>query len=115
MDELVARIVAATGVSPATARNAAIIIFKFLLHDGPAGTVGPLVDRIPGARQAIAASALGGSGGVMGVFNDLTAAGLGMGEVQGAARAFLDYARETVGAAEVDAVVAGIPGLGQFV
>ena len=51
----------------------------------------------------------------MGVFNDLTAAGLGMGEIQGVARAFVGYAREKAGAAAVDRIVGAIPGLGQFV
>jgi hypothetical protein len=51
----------------------------------------------------------------MGVFNDLTAAGLGMGQIQGATKAFVGYAREKAGAAAVDQIVASIPGLSQFV
>ena len=115
MEELVARIAAGTGVDPAVARNAAIIILKFLMRDGPADKVGALVDALPGAGAAVAASPLGGTSGVMGVFNDLTAAGLGMGDIQGVARAFGDYAREKAGAKAVDDVVGAIPGLSQFV
>lgn len=115
MDELVAKIAAATGVDPETARKAAIIILKFLVKEGPADKVGLLVDALPGAREAMAANPLGGSSGIMGAFNDLTAAGLGMGDIQGAARTFGEFAREKAGNAAVDAVVGAIPGLGQFV
>jgi hypothetical protein len=113
MDELVAKIVAATGVDAAVARRAAALILGFLLREGAPDKVPLLVDALPGAREAIAANP-GSGGGVMGVFNDLTAAGLGMGEVQGAAKAFIGYAREKAGAAAVDQIVASIPGLSQF-
>jgi hypothetical protein len=52
---------------------------------------------------------------MMGAFGALTAAGLGMAEVQGAATAFGRIAREQVGADAFDQVVASIPGLSQFV
>ena len=51
----------------------------------------------------------------MGVFNDLTAAGLGMGDIQGVARVFGVFAREKAGDAAVNDVVGAIPGLSQFV
>jgi hypothetical protein len=114
MDELVNRIAASTGVEPPVARKAATIILAFLAREGPADKVGPLIDALPGARDLVKANPGGGSG-IMGVFNDLTAAGLGMGEVQGAARAFVGYAREKAGAPVVDQVVGAIPGLSQFV
>jgi hypothetical protein len=114
MEELVARIAADTGLDPVIARKAATIILRFLASDGPADKVGPLVDALPGAGE-IVKSAGGASGGIMGAFNDLTAAGLGMGEIQGAARAFVDFAREKAGAQTVNAIVSGIPGLSQFV
>ena len=74
-----------------------------------------LVDALPGANEAIAANPGSGGSGVMSVFNDLTAAGLGMGQIQGAAKAFVGYAREKAGAATVDQIVASVPGLSQFV
>jgi len=114
MDELVAKIVAATGVDAGVARRAAALILGFLLRVAP-DKVPALVDALPGAREAIAANPGSGAGGVMGVFNDLTAAGLGMGQIQGAAKAFVAYAREKSGAAAVDQIVASIPGLSQFV
>jgi hypothetical protein len=115
MDELVAKIVAATGADAAIARRAAALILGFLLREGAPDKVGVLVDALPGARDAIAANPGSGGSGVMGIFNDLTAAGLGMGEIQGAARAFVDYARGKAGAATVDEVIGSIPGLSQFV
>jgi hypothetical protein len=51
----------------------------------------------------------------MGVGSRLMAAGLGMGEIQGVTRELIGYAREKVGDAEVDEVVAAVPGLGQFI
>jgi hypothetical protein len=114
MEELVARIAASTGLDPVVASKAATIILRFLATDGPADKVGPLLDALPGAAD-IVKSPGGSSGGIMGAFNDLTAAGLGMGEVQGAARTFVDFAREKAGAETVDAIVAGIPGLSQFI
>jgi hypothetical protein len=114
MEELVARMAASTGLDPAVARKAATIILRFLATDGPADQVGPLIDALPGAAEIVKAGG-GSSGGIMGAFNDLTAAGLGMSEVQGAARAFVDFAREKAGAPVVDRIVAGIPGLSQFI
>lgn len=114
MEELVARMSAATGLDPVIARKAAAIILRFLVAEGPADKVGPLVDALPGAADVVKSQAAS-SGGIMGAFNDLTAAGLGMGEIQGAARAFVDFAREKAGAANVDRIVAAIPGLSQFI
>ncbi|MBN8996538.1 MAG: DUF2267 domain-containing protein [Rhizobiales bacterium] len=114
MEELVARLSAATGLDPVVARKAAAIILRFLVAEGPADKVGPLVDALPGAADVVK-SQPPIAGGIMGAFNDLTAAGLGMGEIQGAARTFVDFARERAGAATVDRIVAGIPGLSQFI
>jgi hypothetical protein len=114
MDELVAKIVAATGADASVARRAAALILGFLLREGASDKVGLLVDALPGAREAIAANPGSGAGGVMGVFNDLTAAGLGMGQVQSAAKVFVAFAREKAGAATVDQIVASVPGLKQF-
>jgi hypothetical protein len=114
MDDLVAKISANTGVAAEMARRAVVIILKFLQGSAPEKSAA-LIDAIPGAREAMAMSSDGGSSGVMGVFNDLTRAGLGMGEVQGVAKAFGGYAREKAGADAVDQVVRSIPGLSQFV
>ena len=114
MDELVAKVAQATGVDAATARKAVIIIFQFLLNAGPKDKVDKLVDNLPGARAAIGTDGRGPAD-IMGAFSALSGAGLGMGQIQGVARAFGKVARSHVGAQTVDDVVAGIPGLSQFV
>jgi hypothetical protein len=114
MDELVAHIVSKTGVDPEVARRAVAIILKFLLKDGPAEKVQPLIDALPGAGDAVA-SAPDVGGGVMGVYNALTSAGLGMGDIQNVTREFVAAAKTKVGADTVDQIVGSIPGLSQFV
>ena len=114
MDELVEQIASKTGVDPEVARRAAAIILKFLLQEGQDAKVRPLIETIPGAQEAVAATPEIG-GGVMGVFNSLTSAGLGMGEVQEVTREFVAYANSKVGEDTVREIVGSIPGLNQFV
>lgn len=114
MDELVANVANAAGLDPATARKAVVIILQFLMNAGPRDKVVTLVDTIPGAREAVGDGA-GGPSDMMSAFGALTAAGLGMGEVQSAATAFGRAAREKVGGQTFDDVVGSIPGLSQFV
>ena len=73
-----------------------------------------MIDAIPGAR-ALAEEHGGNGSGLRGVYGDLTAAGLGMGEIQTVTRAFVAEARAAVGEKKIDVVVAAIPGLSQFV
>ena len=56
-----------------------------------------------------------GSGGVMGLGQQLMAEGLGMGEITGVARETIAFAREHAGEQTADEVVNSVPGLGQFV
>jgi len=122
MDELVDRIVARVGVDRAVAEKAVGIIFDFLSKEGPSDKVHALIDRLPGADAAIAAAranegggAFGSMGGIMGVGSRLMSAGLGMGEIQGVTRELIAFAREKAGDEAVDAIVDGVPGLGQFI
>jgi hypothetical protein len=114
MDELVAKVAAATGLDSATARKAVVIILQFLANAGPKDQVAKLIDALPGARAAVSNGGAGPSD-MMGAFGALTAAGLGMAEVQSVATAFGRVAREEVGVETFDQVVASIPGLSQFV
>ncbi len=114
MDELIARIATEAGIDPALARKALAIIINFLAREAPPDHARAMLDSIPGARE-LAGEASGGGSGIMGVFNDLSSAGLGLGGVQRVASSFVAYAREKSGDAEVDAVVNSIPGLNQFV
>ncbi len=122
MDELVDRIVASVGVDRSVAEKSVGIIFDFLSKEGPADKVHALLDRLPGANEAIAAvragdggGMFGSMGGIMGVGSRLMAAGLGMGEIQGVTRELIAYAREKAGDEAVDSIVGAIPGLGQFI
>jgi len=114
MDELVAKVASAAGIDQATARKAVVIILQFLANAAPRDKVAALAAAVPGIAPVIADAADGPSD-LMGAFGALTAAGLGMGEVQSVATAFGDAARDHVGAETFDGIVAGVPGLSQFV
>lgn len=114
MDELIEQIASKTGVDPAVAQRAVAIILKFLAQEGPDTKVQSLIGAIPGAQEAVS-NAPEISGGVMGVFNGLTSAGLGMGEVQGVTEQFIAFANDKVGEDTVREIVGSIPGLNQFV
>ncbi len=113
MDEIVDQIAATSGVDPATTRQAIGVIIGFISHEGPADAINRVMDAIPGARSLGDEHAAGG--GLLGVFNDLTALGLGMAQIQTLTRAFIGACRAKIGDQAVDEVVNGIPGLAQFI
>jgi hypothetical protein len=128
MDELIGRLVADLGVDRAAAEKAVAIIFDFLVKEGPADKVRPLLAQLPGAEQLMAQAAAGddsgglggfggmiGGGGIMGAGMRMMAAGLSMPQVQGVARELLAFAREKAGDEAVGDAVGAIPGLSQFV
>ena len=122
MDELVDRIAANVGVDRTVAEKSVGIIFDFLSKEGPTDKVHALLDRLPGANEAIAAARagetggmFGSMGGIMGVGSRLMSAGLGMGEIQGVTRELIAYAREKAGDDEVNSIVEAVPGLSQFI
>ena len=114
MDEIIADIAARTELDTSVVQKSVGIIIGFLSHEAPAETVRPLLDKLPGA-QAMADANSGIGGGLFGVFNALTGAGLGMSEVQTVAREFVKAAKARVGDQEVDSLLAKIPGISQFV
>lgn len=114
MDEAVAEIAAKTGLDPAMVRKAIGIIVNFLAREGPPQQIQLMMDKLPGAK-ALADQFSGASGGLLGAFNDLTAAGLSMSETQQVATGFIGFARTRMGSADVDAVIRSIPGLSQFI
>ena len=122
MDELIGRIVTNVGIERPVAERAVGIIFDFLATEGPADKVPRLLERLPGASEAVAAAraetgggVLGGMGGIMGVGSRLMSAGLNMGEIRGVTRELLSYAREKDGDEDLDGVIDAIPGLRNFV
>ena len=69
MNELVGRLVAEHGIDRDVAEKAVGIILAFLIKEGPADKVKPLLDGMPGAEAAADASGAGGGfgmGGIMG-------------------------------------------------
>lgn len=124
MDELIGRLVA-TGIDRAAAEKAVGIILDFLVKEGPADKVQPLLAKLPGAEALMQKAAgesgglgglMGGAmGGVMGAGMKMMSAGLSMGQVQSVTKAVIAYSREKVGEDAVGEIVAAIPGLAQFV
>ena len=124
MDELIARLVADVGIDRATAEKAVGIILEFLVKEGPADKVQPLLAKLPGAEAVMQKTAsesdsggvMGGAmGGVMGAGMRMMSAGLSLGQVQTVTRAVIAYTREKAGEDAVGEIVAAIPGLAQFV
>jgi hypothetical protein len=119
MDELIARLVANTGVERDAAEKAVGIIFEFLRNEGPPDKVQALIDRMPGAEALIQAQQGAGGGfgmgGIMGAGTKLMAAGLSMGQVQAVTRETIAYAREKAGDEAIGEIVGAIPGLSQFI
>jgi hypothetical protein len=119
MEDLIASIVAETGITPETAKKAVGMVLAFLHKDGPQAEVAALFAAIPGAAEAAASGAAGDAsgatgGGLMSLASQLTGLGLGVGQMQTIGRKVLAYAREKAGDEAVGQVVAAIPGLGQF-
>ena len=124
MDELIARLVADVGIDRATAEKAVGIILEFLVKEGPADKVQPLLAKLPGAEAVMQKAAsesdtgsmmAGAMGGVMGAGMRMMSVGLSMGQVQSVTRAVIAYTREKAGEDAVGEIVAAIPGLAQFV
>jgi hypothetical protein len=124
MDELIARLVADVGIDRATAEKAVGIILEFLVKEGPADKVQPLLAKLPGAEAVMQRTAsenesgglmAGAMGGVMGAGMRMMSAGLSMDQVQSVTRAVIAYTREKAGEDAVGEIVAAIPGLAQFV
>lgn len=121
MDELINRITSSVGIDADLAKQAVGIILNFLNRSAPDDKMEQLLESMPGARDMINDNPGGGGGmfsagamGAMGAMNEMTAAGLSMGQVQGVTKETVNYAREQ-DAEAVDAIVSSIPGLSQFV
>jgi hypothetical protein len=122
MDELIARLVDHVGIDKVTAEKSIGIILDFLVKEGPADKVQPLIDKLPGAQaliEAQQASDTGGGmfamGGLMAAGTKLMGAGLSMGQVQAVTKEVIAYTREKAGEDAIGEVVGAIPGLSQFV
>ena len=120
MDELIGRLAVKAGIENAVAEKTIGIILGFLRNEGPADKVQALIDNIPGAEAAIAASSSGGGfgrlmgGGLMALGAKLMGLGLGMAQIQNIARELFKFGRDKIGADQMGEIIAGTPGLSQF-
>ncbi|HEX2556137.1 MAG TPA: DUF2267 domain-containing protein [Microvirga sp.] len=127
MEELVARITKQTGLDPATAEKAVVLILTYLQREGPPEAVAQLFAAIPGAEQAAAQSGDGGpgatgggfmgmmGGGFMALGQSLMGAGVSMSHMQPLGRELFAFGREKAGEDVMGAIVGSIPGLSAFV
>ena len=119
MDELIARLATKAGIDDAVAEKTVGIVLSFLRSEGPSDKVEALINQIPGAEAAIAASNTGGlarlmGGGLMAVGTKLMGLGLGMSDIQNVARELFKFGRDKIGANQMGEIIAGTPGLSQF-
>jgi hypothetical protein len=111
MDELIGQLAAKAGLDSAVAEKTVGIVLGFLRNEGPSDKVQALIDQIPGAEAAIAAS---NSGGLMALGTRLMALGLGMREIQNVARELFTFGRDKIGAEQMGEIISGTPSLSQF-
>jgi len=120
MDELIEQLTGKVGIEKDVAEKTVGIILGFLRNEGPAEPVNALIEKIPGAEDAIASNSGGGGfsslmgGGLMGLGSKLMGLGLGMGEIQSVARELFKFGRAKIGPDAMDKIIAGTPGLSQF-
>ncbi len=120
MDEFVEQLAAKAGIDNVVAEKTIGIILGFLRNEGPSDKVQTLIDKIPGAEAAIAASGSAGGlsklmgGGLMALGTRLMGLGLGMAEIQNVARELFRFCRDKIGADQMGEIIAGTPGLSQF-
>jgi hypothetical protein len=129
MQELIDRIVMATGLDAEKADRALGIVLNLIQTQGNQQKVGALFAKLPGAAELAAKSggdgaAKGGllsmlAGGMMGgplaAISKLSAVGLSMDQIKQLGTVTLDYAKEKAGSDLVRDVAGSIPGLGGYV
>src|ERR1700732_3353437 len=99
MDELIGQLATKAGIDDAVAEKTMGIMLGFLRNEGPSDKVQALIDQIPGAEAAIAASSNGGGlgrlmgGGLMALGTKLMGLGPGMGEIRNVGRELFKFGR----------------------
>jgi hypothetical protein len=129
MQDLIDKIVAATGLDAARAEKAVAIMLSLVKTQGNQAKVGELFAKLPGAAELASrhggdGAAKGGllgmlGGGLMGgplaAISKLSAAGLSMDQIKVLGTLTLDYAKEKAGVQLVKDVAGSIPGLSVYV
>jgi hypothetical protein len=132
MEELIQRIRASVGIDENTAKAAIGHVLGFVQKEIPEGPVADLINKLPGAQEAIAAAAatpleglgaalgglgslLGGAkGDIMALAGKLSGLGLDMGQMQKLSHEIFAYADQLIGKENVDKIIAAIPALAPF-
>jgi hypothetical protein len=129
MKDLIASIVAQTGLDVATSEKAVGILLNLVATQGNKPKVDVLLEKMPGARELVAAhggdNAGGGgfmgilAGGLMGgplaMITKLQAIGLNGEQVKLIGALTLDYAKQKAGIQAVRDAAAHIPGLNSYI
>ena len=129
MQELIDRIVTATGLTPEKTEQALGIMLNLIRNQGNPNKVGELFAKLPGAEDLAArwggdGAAKGGllgmlAGGMMGgplaAISKLTAAGLSMDQIKQVGSMTLQHAKQQAGEQLVKDVAGSIPGLSGYV
>ena len=131
MQDLIGRIIAATGLPKDKATKALGIVLNLIQTQGNPHTVAELFAKLPGAaelaREQGGDGAGYGGGGLLGMLaggmmggplaavSKLTAAGLTMDQIKALGATTLDYAKEKAGSQLVKDTAGSIPGLSGYV
>jgi hypothetical protein len=131
MQDLIGRIVTATGLPEDKATKALGIVLNLIQTQGNQNKVQELFDKLSGAaeiaRQQGGDGAGRGGGGLLGMLaggmmggplaavSKLTSAGLSMDQIKALGTTTLDYAKEKAGPQLVKDVAGSIPGLSGYV
>jgi hypothetical protein len=126
IQELINRVAAAAGLDEGLAAKAVGMILGFLQKEGPQEQVQQMLAALPGATDLIAQGEGGGGGlmgmmgglmggGIMGLGANLMGAGLDMGQISTVGKELMAFGREHAGEDVMGQIVAGTPGLSQFV
>jgi len=131
MQDLIGRIVTATGLSEDKATKALGIVLNLIQTQGNQNKVQELFDKLPGAaelaREQGGDGAGRGGGGLLGMLaggmmggplaaiSKLTSAGLSMDQIKALGTTTLDYAKEKAGSQLVKDVAGSSPGLSGYV
>ena len=114
MDDLIGQLATKPGIDNVVAEKTIGIVLGFLRNEGPSDKVQVLIDQIPGAEAAIAASSSNSGlsrlmgGGLMALGTKL------MIVIQSIARELFRFGRDKIGADQMGEIISGTPGLSQF-
>jgi hypothetical protein len=131
MQDLIGRIITATGLPEDKATKALGIVLNLIQTQGNQNKVQELFDKLPGAaelaREQGGDGAGHGGGGLLGMLaggmmggplaavSKLSSAGLSMDQIKALGTTTLDYAKEKAGSQLVKDVAGSIPGLSGYV